>query len=166
MSDIFDKGMRRFTSSPFGMLEEAAGVYVKYQKPIDNDVFSAKLYDGTPIRVSTCYDAFEPLPDTRSLATYDGGEFDGLSVVTEKSVGKGRIILVGSVLSGSDIIKLAGIPPIARASDNIVLSRRGDDIIAAETENKPGYIDLPGEYFELISEKTASGKTEISPLLI
>ena len=46
MTDIMDGNVSKYTNSPYGFLEELAGVYTKYQKPIDNEVFKAKWNDG------------------------------------------------------------------------------------------------------------------------
>lgn len=162
MTDIMDGDVTRYTTSPCPFLEEIGGAYVKYQKPIDNDVFKAAWKDGKHCDISTCFDALEPNDGTDGVVKYAGGEFGGLSVVTSKKVGKGRVILVGSVLGKSDLLKLTALPPIAKASDNVLLTKRSGDgggIVAVETENKKGAVELDGEYIELISGKTVKNLT-------
>lgn len=166
MSDILDSNMSKYTHAPYSFLEELADVYTKYQKPVDNDVFKAKWADSQPCQISTCFDAYETGKDSVSLVSYDKDEFDKLSVVTERKVGKGKIILVGSVLSHDDILKLVNKKPIAEADKNIVLVERSGEqngIIAIETENTTGFIDLNGEYIEMLSGKKLKGKTELKP---
>ena len=112
------------------------------------------------------YDAFECKEGTESLAYYTAGEFAPYSVITERKVGKGNIILVGSVLSHGDILRLVDRAPITEASGNIILTERTGEqngIIAVETENKSGYAILNGEYIDLITGKTCSGKIEFQP---
>ena len=92
MSDIFDENTCKYVNAPYSFVEELAGVYVKYQKPVANDVFKARFEDGADCPVSMCYDAFEA-KDCKTLASYDGDEFDGLAVITERKVGEGRVIL-------------------------------------------------------------------------
>jgi len=170
MSDITDCNLKQYTAAPYGFLEELCGVYTKYRKPIDNDVFKAVWRDGEPLEISKCFDAYEIDSDVNvtSLARYDGGEFDGLSVITQTKVGEGRVILVGSVISKSDLMRLVNLPPIAEASGNVVLTERVDKngktcgIIAVETENKKGYI-VSDSGCDLISGRTLSGKIEIEP---
>ena len=67
MSDIMTDYTSKYTEAPFSFLEELAGVYTKYQKPIGNDVFRAHFADGTDAGISTCYDAFVPAEGTVSL---------------------------------------------------------------------------------------------------
>ena len=168
MSDIMDSNVCKYTAAPFGFLEELGGVYTKYQKPIDNDVFKARWTNDGDCRVSVCFDAYECKEgtETKSLAHYVEGEFTPLSVITERKVGKGKVILVGSVISGGDLLRLVNRAPIAEASDNVILVERSgkqSGIIVVEAENKGGYIVLDGEYTDLISGKRISGKYDVLP---
>lgn len=166
LTDIMDADVSRYVTAPHSFLEEAAGAYVKYQLPLDNDVFKAKWADGGDCAVSTYYDAYECGVGTTSLARYASGEFAPLSVITERRLGKGKVILVGSVISHADILRLVNKRPIAEASDNVILTARTgkeNGIIASETENKQGFVMLDGRYTDLITGRTLTGKVEINP---
>ena len=169
MSDIMDENVKKYTHAPYSFLEELAGVYTKYQKPLDNDVFKAQWQSGGECGVSMCYDAYECNNDTQSIANYTEGEFAALSVVTARKVGKGKVILVGSVLSHNDILRLVNKTPIAEASENVILTERTEingsesGIVAVETQNKDGYIVLDDEYTDLITGKACFGKIEMQP---
>lgn len=166
MTDIMNGDVTKYTAAPYSFLEELAGVYVKYQKPVDNSVFRAQWTNDGECAVSTCFDAFECNAGTESLARYVDCEFAPLSVITERKVGKGRVILVGSVISHGDLLRLVNLAPIAEASANVILTERTGaecGIIAVETENRSGYIVLDGGYVDLISGEKFSGKTEIKP---
>lgn len=166
MTDIMDGTVTKYTDAPFGFLEELAGVYTKYQKPIGNDVFRARWTNDGECGVSVYFDAYECCEGTESLAHYTAGEFAPLSVITERKVGKGRVILVGSVISRGDLLRLVNRRPIAEASENVILVERSgkeNGIIAVETENKEGYIVLDVEYTEVITGRKLSGKYKIAP---
>ncbi|MCM1219352.1 MAG: beta-galactosidase [Lachnospiraceae bacterium] len=166
MTDIMDGNVSRYTNAPFGFLEELAGVYAKYQKPIANEVFKAQWSNDGECSVGMCYDAFECNEGTQSLAHYVAGEFAPLSMITERNIGKGKVILVGSVISHGDLLRLVNRAPIAEASDNVILTERSgkeSGIIAVEVENESGYLVLNGEYTDLISGKVLTGKIEVSP---
>ena len=166
MSDIMDENVRRCTRSAFGFLEELAGVYVKYQRPIHNDVFRAKWKHDGELGISLWYDAFECAEGTKSLAHYTAGEFAPYSVITERKVGKGRVILVGSVLSHGDLLRLVDLPPILEASENITLTQRtGEEngVIAIETAGTCGRLFLNGEYRDLLTDRVLSGNIELAP---
>ena len=166
MSDIMDGNVRKYTDAPYSFLEEAAGVYTQAQEPVANDVFTASWTDGTPCSVGTCYDAYVCRPGTKSLAIYDKGELSGLSAIAERTVGKGKIVLVGSVLSAADLLRLVGLPPIAEASENVMLVERSGKekgIIAVETENTEGYVVLKERYANLLTGDLVSGRIALKP---
>ena len=166
MSDIMDGNVSKYTRAPYGFLEDLAGVYTKFQKPVANEVFRAQWENDGECSVSMCYDAYECGEGTKSLAHYAAGEFAPLSVIAERKVGKGKVILVGSVLSHGDILRLISRAPVAEASRNVILTERTgreSGIIAVEIENKSGYLILNGTYTDLITGKVCSGKTDITP---
>lgn len=165
MSDIMDAEVSKYTNAPYSFLEDFAGIYTKYQKPIANDVFTAEWADGKECKISTCFDAYEA-QNCSSLAKYTSEEFKGLSVVCEKNVGKGKVVVLGSVISKEDLRKLTGISPIKKASENIILTERFGKkcaIIALEVENKEGEIVLDGEYENILNGETLSGTVSIKP---
>lgn len=166
MSDIMNADVSRYTDAPYSFLEELAGVHVKYQKPVANDVFRARWVSGEECGLGMCYDAYECAEGARSLASYTEGEFAPYSVITRRNVGRGRVILLGSVPSHEDLRRLAGQKPIAEASGNVILTRRTGDaegIIAVEVENKAGYVMLDGSFTDRITGRKLSGKTPIAP---
>ena len=165
MSGILTEDTSKYADSPCPFVERLAGVYVRYQKPIANSLWRAAWQDGSPLGVSTCYDALEAT-DSTPLATYCGDEFDGFAAVTERRLGAGRVILLGTLPDASAIRRLTGLPPIAEASENVDLTERSGaraGLIAIETENRPGTLTLPGRYHELIGDRRLSGTVSIRP---
>ena len=64
------------------------------------------------------------------------------------------------------VLKLVDKKPILEASKNVFLTKReGDEngIIALEIEGKDGFVDLDDEYYDILNEKTVSGKVELKP---
>jgi beta-galactosidase len=165
MSDIMTSCGSKYTNAPFSFLEEYAGIYTKYQKPIANDVFRAVWNDGEGETLCDYYDAYEPT-DSVPVIRYDGDEFGGYAVATERRIGRGRVIALGSVISHKGLRRLAGLAPIAEASDNVRLVRRSGNengLIAVEQKNQAGYVILDGEYLDLIHGQALSGRREIAP---
>ena len=166
MSDIMTDDTVKYTAAPFSFLEEFAGSMAEDEYPIDNDVFTAEWKDGTPLPISRCYDALKPMPGTVSLADYRQGMFAGASVITERRVGAGRVILLGSLVSHDALRRLVGMAPTADASPNVRLVRRTgakNGMIALELEHKEGYVVLEREYRELISGRVLSGRVAVNP---
>ena len=166
MSDIMDGNVRRYTDSVFGFLEDLAGVYVKYQRPIGNDVFRAGWENDGECGISVWYDAFECREGTKSLAHYSAGEFAPYSVIAERKVGRGKVVLVGCVLSHGDILRLIDLPPIAEASENVTLTQRTgkeSGIIAAETAGACGSLFLESTHTDLLTGRALCGNIELAP---
>ena len=81
-------------------------------------------------------------------------------------MGEGRVILLGSVPSKEAIRKLAGVSPIAAASENLVLVERSgkeNGIIALETEHKEGTLTLDGSYTDLLTGEKMAGTVNVAP---
>ncbi|MCH5161087.1 MAG: beta-galactosidase [Clostridiales bacterium] len=169
MTDIVDANVTKYIDAPHSFLEQTVGVYTKYSKPIDSDAFGAKWSDGRPLKLSTCFDAYETDDKTISLAKYSGGEFDGLTVIAKRNIGKGSVILLGSVPTHDDVRALTGLKPILAASDNVSLTMRDGDvraIIAIELENCTGYIELDGTYKDRLGGKIMSGRVTLAPYTV
>ena len=170
LSDIMTDHGSKYTDAPFSFLEELGGVYTKYNIPFDDQVDKlVKTHfvdNGQEIKTSINYDAFETV-DSEALAVYTGGEdFDGLAAITRRKVGKGQVIILGTGIDGDALIKLIDRTPIAKASDNIELIERSgkeNGIIALELGGKDGYVVLCGEYYDILGEKTVSGRVELKP---
>ena len=165
MTDIMTEYASKYTEGPHSFLEELAGVYETYDLPIGNDVYRAKWRDGSVSALDTCFAAYE-LKGATALAVYDNGEFKGMPAVTEYAVGKGKVIVLGGVPTEEALLRLVGLPPVARASENVALvgrSGKENGIIALETEGKAGSLTLDGTYTDLLTQTTLSGSVELAP---
>lgn len=168
MTDIFDFGLRKFTDAPFGFLEKVAGVTLKYNVPVDHNDYKAEYVGGEKLEISGYYDGYIPRT-ANSLAEYSEGDFKGLSVITEASYGKGKIILVGSVIDGKEYAKLALAENYFDCSDNICINKRTDDVSGKEYFSliecfgKDGYATLNGTYKNVIDGKSYNGKISFAP---
>ena len=160
MSDILKDNATKYTAAPYGFLEELVGVYTEMQIPMQTEEIQAKWETGEELLVEKCFDGYA-LNGAESLASYTSSYLKGLSVIAQKQVGKGKVILVGSVISGKDVVRLTGVAPILKASDNVELIERDGAIIAIEMENKQGTLALQGRYRDILTDKLYSGTTEI-----
>ena len=166
MSDIMTDYASRYTAAPHSFLEELAGVYTKYELPVGNDVYRAKWAGGEgTFALSMCYSAYE-LRGAKALAVYENGEFAGLPVITEHAVGKGRVILLGSLPEPDVLRGFVLRAPILPASDNLVLTERSgaqNAVIAVETEGKAGVLVLGGSYRDVLSGKKLQSSVTVAP---
>ena len=160
MSDILKDNATKYTEAPYGFLEELVGVYTEMQIPMHTEEIKAEWKGGKPLLVEKCFDGYT-LNGAESLADYTSSYLKGLSVIAQKRVGKGKIIIVGSVISGEDVVRLTGAAPILKASDNVELIERDGVIIAIEMENEQGTLDLQGCYRDVLTDRLYSGTTAI-----
>ena len=168
MSDIMTEYSSKYTRAPHSFLEEFAGVYTRYELPVANEEYRARWAHPEmkgEIGLSMCYSAYE-LRGAEAVAVYDGGEFDGLPVITERKVGKGSVVMLGSLPDLTMLRALAQGVGIMQASDNIVLTERtGEEevIIAVETEGKAGTLGVGAPRRDLIGGRTLSGTVQVAP---
>lgn len=176
MSDIRTPVGTKYTESPFGSLERFAGVRRKYGIPCGTEgVFPAQWSDGSPMAGSGWFDGFET-PDSHRLASYTNAanELGGLAAVTCRSVGKGHVIVLGTIPSESDLRKLlltvcaeADIRPAFHAAPNVLAVPRGGEAgsgaFVLELENAPGKIRLPAPMENLETGEILSGELEVPP---
>lgn len=165
LTDTLTDYAAKYLDSPTSFLEEVAGVYLEYQIPGDSDKIEAKWENGDNLKVSKIFEGYK-LRGAKSIAKFTNHYLEGLSVITEKTYGKGKIIVQGSVLDEETIKKLVGLPPILLASDNLEVTKRTNDkeyIFINELLGKSGSIELDEKYIDLLTDKILSGTIEIDP---
>ena len=101
------------------------------------------------------------------MANYINDHPQGLTAIACKKIGKGKVILLGTMISGEDMLRLVekecGFTPIANASGNVELIARGNLILALELQNEQGMVEVNGKYEDVLTGKICEGKTDILP---
>jgi beta-galactosidase GanA len=164
-TDIMTECASKYTDKPYSFLEDLCGVYTKYQLPIQDKNITAKWNDGEELQLFLGTDAYE-MVDAESLATYESDELENLTAIARRKVGKGQVIILGSAIDKKSMLKLVNKAPTLEASENIDLTERSGEengIIAIEIEGKDGYIVLEREYYDVLNEKTVSGRIDLKP---
>ena len=172
LTDVRTVDGTKYTHAPYGSLEEWAGIYGKYQVPGAPHEFALQWLDGRTGKGSLWYDGFE-LRGAEALATYTDGPCAGLAAVTRMQMGKGQVIVLGTVLSPEDLSKLlltAGAQPVADASSNLLVVPRtgkvGAGAVIVEIENKSATLTLPRPATDLISGQRLEGTVELAPYTV
>ncbi|MBQ7906873.1 MAG: beta-galactosidase [Clostridia bacterium] len=163
LSDIMNEHTTKHKDSPTPFIEEIGGVYTKYQLPLEDKSLTASWNDGEEIKIALGCDAYE-LRGAEGLAHYNTEELDSLSAITRNKVGKGQVIVLGTVPDHKALLRLVDKNPILEASSNIdLVERTGKEniIIAMEIEGKDGYIVLDKEYYDVLENKAVFGKLEM-----
>ena len=144
--------------------EDFAGVEALYTYTIDGTGAVGCAFDmEAPLTLWST--VFEPREDTRVVGVIRGGVTDGLPFITERQVGRGRVVMIGSMPSGdageqmlAAIISyygnLAGINR-TRVSDGTVAIPRHDDefryIVAVNMDGKGGKVEIEGGGVDVIT---------------
>ncbi|MBM4144482.1 MAG: hypothetical protein FJ225_12970, partial [Lentisphaerae bacterium] len=173
LTDVRTLDGTKFTHAPFGSLEEWGGVRCKYEIPGDPRGFKFRWADGRDAAGSIWHYGFE-LRGAKALATFTDNELNGLAAVTRRRLGKGQVILLGTMPSNEDLQRLllevageAGVKPVAEASPNVLAVPRagkaGKGMVVIEHEHKPGSLTLPRPMTDLLTGKRHTGVVELAP---
>ena len=149
------------------------GVYCKYKIPGDPRDFAFCWSDGVESVGSIWYDGFEG-QGAEVLATYVEGPLKGLAAVVRRKIGKGEIVLLGTMPRREELRKLllsvcsqVGIEPLVQASANlVVVPRRGngeEGLVAVEIENRPASLVLSRSAKDLLTGRRYSDNVEVQP---
>jgi beta-galactosidase len=171
LTDIRTIDGAKYTHAPFGVIEDLGGVYCKYDIPASPHAFKSQWTDGGEFTGSVWYSGLEPR-GAEVLATYSEGPCEGLAAVTSHKLGRGRVIVLGTLPPSEDFVRLLsavadklGIKPVVNASDNVLVVPRsgeaGSGLIAVELDNKPAWIELPRAGTDLITGSKLSGKINV-----
>jgi len=173
LADIRTVHCAKFTDSPFGSLEQWAAVHCRYSIPADQCAFDIIWKDGSKSRGSLWFDGLE-LRGAKALATYTTGPLKGLAAVTKHKMGRGQIVMLGTLPEPQDLMKLlmtlaknVDIAPVAQASPNLLVVPRqgtaGKGAIVVELANRPGSIVMPQPAVNLLTGEKFAGKVDIAP---
>lgn len=167
-SDFLNKNLRRSTTDVFYHLEKLADIYCRYQLPNDNIPYDITFAEGQKCEGSLCYDGFVAKPE-QTLATYKNGPLKGLAAITKTQVGKGAVIVLGTMPRGASLARLLKelpLCPCVDASENILAvprvgeKRRG--LVIAEIFNRPGRLFLEKPYREILTNKRLQGEIAVA----
>ncbi|SHF67801.1 beta-galactosidase [Caldanaerobius fijiensis DSM 17918] len=172
LSDIRTIHATKYVDAPFGYLEDWGKVYCKYQIPGDPRDFIVQWKDDHTSRGSIWYDGFETR-GAEPIAVYTEGPLSGLAAVTRCEMGKGQIIILGTMPTKEDfqrlllnVAKEAGILPVVASSNVLAVPRSGkagSGMVVLEIENRPGKLTLEREMIDIITGNVYKGDMDIPP---
>ena len=173
LSDIRTIHATKYTHAPFGTLEEWAKVRCLFEVPGHPKQFSFKWSDGSPSEGSVWYSAFETR-EAEVLATFNEYPFGGTVAITCTEIGKGRVILLGTLPVVEDfkslVLSLArgtGLSECREVTPNVLVVPRkgpaGDGLIVLEMDNTAGYFMLNRPAVDILTGKEYSGMVDVKP---
>ena len=136
--------MTLWRDSNYGGLEDLMGAdqVLRFSPHWVEKTIEVVFGDGTFCHPEIWCDAFEPREGTEVLARYRGGYGDGLPAVVSRSLGKGRVISLGSPLSEERLMGL--FQQLAEAVDVRPLAEGGEGVLCCPRVDASGALTALG----------------------
>ena len=173
-TDIRDQYGAKYQDRHFGMIEALTGIEWQYGIPENGRLLKAEWQDHTPCSIGRWADLWNEKTDGSLVRTTAGyPSLIGQTMIGMYKVGKGTVILLGTVLSWEDMDRIlslacqtAGIP-YGKEDGNIMAVRREGEkhsgLILLEYAGKGGTYQLDEEMTDILSGKKYSGKISLMP---
>ena len=169
LTDIRTIHGTKYRHAPFGVLEDWGGVYNLNQIPCDLADFRIRWPDGAERPASVWYDSFEPR-GAEPLATYIDGPVSGQMAISMKEMGKGRVVVLGTMPDErlfANLPLMFDVPRAAEASENVLVVPRsgeaGEGMVAIELTNSPGSLQLDRPAKDILTGQHFFGEVKMDP---
>ena len=164
LSDIRTKIGTKYKNAPYGFLEKLTGIYQLYMMPDDNGTFTTVNNEGETVKCSGTYEIFEDNGEKKLITVTEGhSAVKGKACALEVSVGKGKVIVLGTIPEEKEIgriikyaAELAGADRYDVSGGLLVTKREGKEhngIIVASTYGAEGEIKLEGKMKDVVTGK-------------
>ena len=174
LTDVRSADGARYKDRFYGMLEGLTGVRWRYGVPDTEGRVRAEWSDGTPFEGGTWYEMSEDAGgDTLVRVTEGHSAIVGTSIVTSRRIGKGRVILLGTIPSAKDmarIIALAcesagvkGVPVEGRVMAAPRSGEAGEGLVLVEYGAGSAACTLPYPMEDLLTGRVLEGRIDIGP---
>ena len=173
LSDVRDINGARYRDRYYGMLEQLTGVKWEYGVPDLEGRIQAEWTDGTPFEGRTWFEVCAPSGGMMARITQGHRSISGHAVLSGFSVGKGKVIVLGTVPSGKDMKRLirevcaeAQIMLPDAEGEVMIAPRKGDageGFILVEYGAKAAALTLPGGMTDLITGRRLTGRIQLQP---
>ena len=176
LSDVRNSDGARYQHKPFGILEELTGAKWLYGIPDRVGAVSACWTEsGKPFSANTWYDIYDETPENTLVSITAGhSAINYKACVVHRQVGKGHVILLGTLPDADDLTKIyeiacgyAGIQHGNTGGEVMVIPRAGDEIeglILIEYSGKnSGSYTLSEEMTDVVTGEKISGAIELQP---
>ena len=177
LTDVRDRYGARFRDRYYGILESLCGVKLKYFAPDTENTIRAEWADGSAFECGTWFEMLEAgAGETLAKVIKGHSELEGLPVLTRVPVGKGFVILLGTVPGEPAMQKIARIAckesgiTVPETEGEIIVSPRsgeaGRGLMLVETAGKNAKIVLNGKMHDLMTDTDVSGEIALEPYAV
>jgi len=167
MSDIMTDYGTKYLDSPHSFIEELTGCYLKDLIPFESEKVKAKdIETNEYLDIKFPFYGYDVDSETKIISKYENEWLDGEINIFSKKIGKGKIIVLGSIIDKDTLINLLDKKSILDASDNVELVERNNIKYVIEIENKNGHVNLDKKYVDLLTDKVYEKEINIEPFKI
>lgn len=173
LTDVRDCNGARYCDRYFGLLEELTGAHWEYGIPDRENRIHAEWKDGTPFEGKMWFEVCAPSDGMLVKVVNSHKSINNHAILSEYAVGKGRVIVLGTVPSQKDMKRLIKIIctdnciAIPEVKGNVMIARRegeaGRGCIMVEYGDKPATVVLPEPMIDILTQKRLVGKVEMKP---
>jgi len=178
LTGIRDQSCGKLEKGPLGELEDWAGIHCTYQIPAKEEYnFDMRLSDGGAFNGEKWFEAYTiKSDDTKPWAIYTDQAYElaGYAAVIARKVGKGWIVLLGTIPTEESmlqllerIIPIAGISASYSNSANVLGVARsgaaGEGLVGIEYTNQPGTLWVPRPGVDLLTGEKVDGRVSMEP---
>lgn len=175
MTDIRNDIGAHYRDRETGILEKLTGATLACQVPDAEHRIPCSWEDGSPFRAEKWLQLYEVPADAKVLATADGyySTLVGKALVFEKRLGKGTIIVLGTLPSPEDGKRLLTIALTQSGAAHFDMEgavaaayREGEGIrgiSVAEYGGNPGSLNLDGRYLDILTGQFYTDQIRLAP---
>lgn len=174
LTDVRNLCGARYRDRFYGLLEELTGVKWCYAIPDTEGRVRAQWADGSAFNGETWFEVSENAgEDTLVSVTACHSAVAGKALVYRKKVGKGCVILLGTVPSAADMKKLIALAceqsgvALPKVSGEVIAARRkgeaGEGLFLIEYGNREAAFRLDEPMTDLLTDETLSGEIRLEP---
>ncbi len=177
MTDIRNEIGAHYTDRAMGMLESMLGITLDYSVPTDGTILKVKWNDGTDVDCNKWLECYSEGGESLASITEGYSALCGKNIISRHKVGKGEVILVGSILSEAELRKVmeiavsdAGVSYHKTSGSIVVVPREGDGIeglILVEIGYKTGTVILDSDMVDILTgKKYPAGEMTVEPYAV
>lgn len=173
LTDVRDCNGTRYCDRYYGLLEELTGAHWEYGIPDRENRIHAEWTDGEPFDGKMWFEVCASSDGMLVKVVNSHKSINNHAILSEYAVGKGRVIVLGTVPSKKDMQQLInkicideGIAIPEVEGDVMIVRREGEvgrGYIMVEYGNKPANVVLPEPMIEILTQMRLVGKVELKP---
>ena len=176
MTDIRNDIGAHYKDKETGILEEMTGAVLTYQVPDAEHRIKCTWTDGQEFGANTWLQLFDLPESAEAIATVNGTGYaalQGKAVVFKQKVGKGTVLVLGTIPSEADMQKILDLAVQESGAQHFDVTgtaavayregKAGTGYVIVGYSEEPATVKLDGKYQELISGEILEGAVTVPP---